>query len=59
MTDETAPKSWWRRMRDRWRAANLRAARMEQRMDGSIAEGHVNSTASQMRRGIDSTGGIG
>ena len=32
---EGVPKSWWQRMRDSWRDRSIRAARMEQGMQGS------------------------
>jgi alkylated DNA nucleotide flippase Atl1 len=58
--DEHADKtvSWWRRVRDYWRAQSRKAARMEQGLQLTNAEGHAYGQVAKLQRGKEGPGAL-
>jgi hypothetical protein len=58
--DEHAGKrvSWWRRVRDYWRAQSIKAARMDQALQQTNAEGHAYGKVAKMQRGKEGPGAL-
>jgi hypothetical protein len=50
---------WWRRMRERWRAAWVRGDLIELRMDADTSRGRSQAQLSRVRHGVFPPGGYG